>query len=202
MLRTISLAICLLLLPILSQATQFFMVIIGDGNRPYTPGPALSPGAPENGVPVLNFTFAATMTGRTPTKGPFVVHREVDASSPLLLTTMVNGQALPEVKIVAVISNKPETGTVGFFYSLQKAKIVALDTYAQQPAPGAAAATGTLIERIQFSYDGIAAYFFDGKSSKLAQWGIDGSKGAKSSTGKAGSNANLPLLDLIQNAFS
>jgi len=109
---------------------------------------------------------------------------------------------LPEVKIVAVISNKPETGTVGFFYSLQKAKISALDTYAQQPPPGAAAGTGTLIERIHFTYDGIAAYFFDGKTSKLAQWGIDGSKTAKSSTGKAGSNANMPLLDLMQNMFN
>jgi type VI protein secretion system component Hcp len=185
------------------------VVIIGESNRLFTPGPPLSPGGPENSVPVLNFTFSASQgTGRTPTKGPIIVYREVDSTSPLLLTTLVSNNLLPEVKLVAVISNSPTSGTTGFYYSLQRARVTGLDTVAAQ-GPGQYVATtlggttgsndttvvvegtqgqGTLIEKITFSWEGLNAYYFDGQSSKLATW--PGTTAPKSSSAKSNQNGS------------
>jgi len=191
-------SLLLFLLPLLANAAQFYMVVIDGTSKPITPGPALSPGAPENAVPILNFTFSASTTGRQATKGPFIVHREVDATSPVLLTTMLSNQVLPEVKIVALISSTPST--VGFYYDLQRARITNLDTFAIQPEHFAKLGwngtkpEGLLVERIQFSFEGLGAYYFDGKASKSAAWGLKGK------TGVAKDNPT-PILDALSNIF-
>jgi type VI protein secretion system component Hcp len=143
------------------------VVIIGNESQPLTPAAAPFATGPENSVPILNFTFGASINGRTAAKGPFLVYREVDSVSPLLLSTLVSSTSLSEVKIVAVLN---KTSGAGFFYSLQKAKITALDTFAvQSSAPNGS--DGTLLERIQFGFNGLATYYFDGKDTKLSQWG-------------------------------
>jgi len=191
-------SLLLFLLPFLANAAQFYMVVMDTTSKPVTPGPALSPGAPENAVPILNFTFSASTTGRQATKGPFIVHREVDATSPVLLTTMLSNQVLAEVKIVALISGKPET--VGFYYDLQRARITNLDTFAIQPEHFAKLGwngtkpEGQLVERIQFSFEGLGAYYFDGKSSKSAAWGLKGKTGVQKE------NTN-PLFDTLSSIF-
>jgi type VI protein secretion system component Hcp len=175
------------------------VVINGEGNRPFTPGPATLPGGPENAVQIQNFTFSASYSGKTASKGPITIHRDVDSITPLLLTVMVNSQLLPEVKIIALISSTPASGnptgeTTGFFYTLQKAKITSLDVIASQQVPGTATAgpgavgSGTLTEKIQFSYEGLSANFFGPNTSQLAQWGVvEGSHDAKKTNGKSGS---------------
>jgi|ERR1700761_4168386 hypothetical protein len=86
--------------------------ISSSNGRQFFPGAPIAPGAPDNAAVITNFTFNAFQSDGRPQRSPFIIHRPVDPSSPVLLSNLISNTLLPEVRVVAVLrSNGSASGT-------------------------------------------------------------------------------------------
>lgn len=162
--KLLSLTLLAIITSTAAAVTHNLIAIVGPTGAPFFRNPSPAPGSPENHIAIREYSFVASSGNTKTTRPPITVVRQVDGASPLLLTALINNNALREVSILSLfdVTMNGQSMTAGYNQVLTNVKVTNIETHANSE---------DVTEKLTFTYDKLLSYFSDGNSSTIANWG-------------------------------